>query len=171
MTRTLEYDFKVKLPEESIQTWLNVQRQFSCGKQILEESAALGKARNLSKKIKGAQIFSYKDITQEHLDVLLHNFLEPPYQSPDLKAQVEITWQRRVDETHLVYSVLITANPKTNQVVVSGRKVKVLDHNVWKSRESLGEVLESAFTHPYIVKRQNESFQDIHPSARLGPQR
>ncbi|MBI4157241.1 hypothetical protein HY502_00105 [Candidatus Woesebacteria bacterium] len=158
MARVWEYDFKVKLHEESIQAWLQIERQFSFGKKMLEEAGVLGKVRVFSKRIRDAHIFSYENITQEHLDVLLHNFLEPPYYPPDLKAQVQVSWQRDVDERSLVYSVLITANPKTNQIIISGGEVKVLDQKDWKRSESLSEALELAFAHPHVVERRNEPF-------------
>lgn len=157
--------------KETVEDYLQKKRwsteailKFQKGITMIEETQVLGLIEELHASIANSYPFvrirSYRDlIKDDQYKEIARSMTVPPYSYPDLKSQVELTWGFETEDTNLlIHSVLVTANPKERTIVVSGDKVRVLQDepgrtkDSWRSPEVLAQAIKEAFENPWKFK-------------------
>jgi len=132
----------------------DVIRRFEEGQEMMEEAKVFEIVEkfysSISEGFPFVRIQSYKDLLKkDRYKEIARSMTVPPYPYHDLKSQVELTWAFEDEDADLLtHSVLITANSKTREIVVSGDKVEVLSEEVWCSKGILSEKIKDAFNDP-----------------------
>lgn len=174
MANTIETKSQV---DKVIESWSKeFLEKFYAARDMMDESQTLKILEELKEKIPGhylVEITSYKDVDDKSLEKLADQIRRPPYQRPDLACSAILRWKEVLNEDERLASyIMVTAQPASQEIVVAGGTVKKLPANTWKSTKKFYTILWDFLLNPATrVVRQNESFQNIHPTARLGSQR
>lgn len=174
MANTTETDSQV---DNVIESWpKEFLKKFCAAREMMDESQTLRILEELKEKIPDnyfSEITSYKDLDDKSLEKLAYQMRRPPYQKPDISCNAILRWKEVLNEEDTLENyIMVTAQPTSQEIVLAGETVKRLPQKTWKSRKKFYTMIWGFFLNPasHLVK-QNESFQNIHPTARLGPQR